>query len=129
MDQPNISEIIKKSVAKEEPNPGELGFDLRPRTEERGEGRGSVQSSKDLEAILKKQIEAIEAGKVSLVDPAILKEAKEAISHETGGVAEPRAELQHFLDMLQGGDINDPASALERILNASEKNQENPNLN
>ena len=66
----------------------------------KGGGAGLSPPSKDLEAILKKQIEAIEAGKV-LVDLAILKEAKEAISHETGGVAEPPQNFS-ILDMLQG---------------------------
>lgn len=75
-----------------------------------------------------KRVEAIESGEAPAVAPEILKEAKEAISHETGSVAESRARLQHFLDMLNGGEMTDPAGALDQILDASAGNRSKPDI-
>lgn len=86
-----------------------------------------------LEEQITDRVVKIEAGQAPAVDPKILQQARESVSHETGGVNIPRAkaELQSLLEMLQGGDAvkNDPAAALDSVLSASENRPTDPSLN
>ena len=70
---------------------------------------------------IKKGAENIEKGKVPAVDPSIMQAARSAAAAENGGM-NSQANLQYLLDILHGGSVGDPSSAVEDVLNASTPN-------
>lgn len=74
--------------------------------------------NKDIASKIQARLEDIEGGKAPAVDQAIMEAAKKAAAAENGG-SNSRENLQHFLDVLHDGSVNDPASIVDEVLAAS----------